>query len=117
MLIIAHRKMSQQLWSPGGACRRPSFARAFRYAGPVVAVAGSTSTRCFIFSDEIRRERRQGSRRCMSGDGCLPLVLDVMYSVLNVDLALCDSSHGPGRKVKLGACSVLPALLMNGYYE
>jgi len=62
-MLIAHRKMSQQLWSPGGACRRPSFARALRYAGPVVAVAGSTSTRCFIFSDELDRRVRERERR------------------------------------------------------
>jgi hypothetical protein len=51
--------MSQQLLSPGGGCRRPSLARAFRYAGPAVSVAGSTSTRCFIFSDQTREEEEE----------------------------------------------------------
>lgn len=61
---MTHRKMSQQLWSPGGGCMRPSLARTFRYAGPAVAVAGSTSTRCSIFfSDDETREGAEGIER------------------------------------------------------
>lgn len=125
---MAHRKMSQQLWSPAGACRRPSFARAFRYAGPAVAVAASTSTRCFIFSLLLRRDRgvrrrrdtEEGAQRTASlsprGLLCLRRCLPVpplrpagcgplrYVRALNVDLpaSLSQShkSHGQGRKKK-----------------
>ena len=95
MLIIAHRKMSQQLWSPGGACRRPSFARAFRYAGPVVAVAGSTSTRCFIFSKtegserEIRRERDGGRRGRAAAAECADTFAG---EVLSREMYVCQAN-------------------------